>query len=715
MVENKVIIRDVKVGARAKLDGIALDVRKQLTEIIEQEGQIAKDLVGTFHDLSEIVVADYFAFVDKRPVDELDTATHTLFARVNKNGREIGQLESTLDAYKSWIQEASHHPTVEQILDDDLDYESLKDKVTALQQDALPDIGETLGWHFFEKGVIEVIAEMRHFNREGGFDHLDRLVAASKEMYALGGGEATTLFLSDFAKEVIERDKLDLPDEEMIEELRESPTKVGYHFCAYGHETTPLLDELLTAKKSYAKLGDKQYMKIFSSIPLALSTRSSFVQSVTEHIDTLVSEGVKLKSVARLIGTAADVDRFDLLEYLTRRPQAVRVHESIRGTDITDDEYIDFLATTANTEVNGRVLLDVIDDILAKKSQKDVAAHFIREGVDLLSDERREEIVAIAKSYSLAHIILQDYQTALAENQPNKAALALHLGRAIPTPSRLKALRQHISGLEEEDLDWVQGDLSDVDLKRQLQNGKKQEAVTQRTEKKNVDWYTTMMRSLEKAGVTESERRAIDEARHILPSELSNQLRSVWHTVPEYLGRFAEHVRAYGSTEGYQQLLSTSNLFRAYRDRLGEKGLGEKLGKVVENGSSNIYRDLRALLIPETHLTEEKEERQEKTIETNGNIEYERIIIWGGQYSPKGKDVIRAALPDTPIEIIDINAQRRDPSAIQKGDLVVCVTGSMNHPLYHTIRNRCKNHGHPFRHFKKTGAKSLADYLRRLK
>ena len=327
-------------------------------------------------------------------------------------------------------------------------------------------------------------------------------------------------------------------------------------------------------------------------------------------------------------------------------------------------------------------------------------------------------LVEIVRSYPNADLVLKDYFEAIHGNEPYRARVALMLGMIRPDASRLSTIRRNLSTIPDGELSWVNDIISDRDLERRIlayRQGMRTLSIVPTPGQ--VHWYDALISSLKAQNAEEATFEAVSIAYNKLGNPFSYRLRNIWATQPETLDDFCTDVDEFHGSEAFRFLISNSFLFAGYKEKLAarDEDFRQSVRQIISSKNSNPYAELLKLLAPDAELLQRyvEEDTDVETVEPS-RVKYGRIIIWGGQYSREAKERIKAAVPDTPVEVFDLFNRKRDVEGLGSSDAVIWLTKSNEHPSYYLIKGYCKSHGIGFYHFNRSGYQSLIDFLGKL-
>jgi hypothetical protein len=271
----------------------------------------------------------------------------------------------------------------------------------------------------------------------------------------------------------------------------------------------------------------------------------------------------------------------------------------------------------------------------------------------------------------------------------------------MPDAVTLKSIRTRLRETEDNELSGIHEITKATDLISKLNHCKKVRPVSLKEQRHELGWYELMSQNNPPSN--------LEEAYGLLPPELKTRLRSVWKTNPIKLEQFCSDVISFSGMDFYRLVLKNQTFFQAYRSRLGDERISSAFQDWNQDNDSNHYRRLNDLLI-QSHQVHAVQPEPIKDFEDIESIDFNRLIIWGGQYDRAAKQKIRESVGSR-IEIYDIFNRKTDVSHLREGDVVVCVTASMSHPLEKAIRQKCDSQGIPFYRYGRGGYSSLIGFL----
>ncbi|MEZ4753159.1 MAG: hypothetical protein R3A13_02480 [Bdellovibrionota bacterium] len=456
-----------------------------------------------------------------------------------------------------------------------------------------------------------------------------------------------------------------------------------------------------------------------------------------EKINQLFNKGLKPHELARMFQTSEPEVIQEMLEILVDSSdpkELFKLYKRLGRYSLTPSIFTEFLRDYAalqfqESEIKVSVY-DFIEKISQTPSQGNTSVFLMSNGIDFLVANRYEKdrpsICKIAASNPLAEAILTLYRSAEQNGDLNKAAVLLMLGVSCTNHQDLSLLITKIKNSSDKTLQPL------VEVKDQtvfmlaLQKHFKaivpvKALVAEQIDGKRYSPYELMLENLQ----DDPELQTLTlRALNLLPDNYKKSLLQVFRLKNrDALTRFCEHAIEFAQHQGFFLILKNPELFSAYREELFNPGeLLNNIPEIIRSldlTKENPYRELAArLLINSTVITAElRAFRDNSNAEDyfQGDLSFDRIIIYGGQFRGANRQRIVDAMGDTPHLLYTIWDRPKSISHFCERDLLIWVCGSASHTDYTKVKKHCAVHAVPLLHYSGSGSSGLAAILEKIR
>ena len=495
--------------------------------------------------------------------------------------------------------------------------------------------------------------------------------------------------------------------------------KLGLDLLAFnlrynGEKVQPFLAWFNSFGPAYKKLKDPEYREVAFALRDQSLPRPELVELVVNEVEKLKQRDAHVNHIPELLEQAHEDESLEAFDYLCARPEHLVLFQRLKRIGVSADDYLDFLFNVQHISINGSRMLDIVLEI--SEVNRAAAKAFMDERI--LQGPNFPGLIEIARAYPHSNLLIQDYAAACSAGEYQKAGLMVLIGSLAPEQDLLKKLRQAASRISEEDAVKLMNAKTSVELLRRMTHAQTRPAATARAEtplpKYHIDWHDALIKSLAKE--PPEVQNFVRSAYDLLDSDKRDRMKSVWLTHPQHVYDFSRDILDWHDPPAMELLLTDRLLFAKYKSRLGDTQVREQLYKIICDTSGNIHAKLHDLFWDGERHTMPTSAETEIDVHTmiGRSLPYDRVIIWGGQYSRAAKEKIMSCTK-TPIRIYDLFSPRRSVDDIQPTDMVVWISESSEHSMYYAVKRYCRAHGIGFHHYDKRGSASLIDLLQSLK
>jgi len=674
----------------------------------ETDMKFAVAAMQNLFEFSEKEAQSYFDFASERPYYQLCRAIKSVFQTpISDYQKRIETLAVAILRYEKWVDRAFDSPLVQKVMAEQLDYDKIGRALleTQVEKRAGEEILLLPGNHVLDSDVILLRHEIDRFSPPAQLKHLRALINSINYIFK-SAAAVTNRYVADLADKIISLSPSYLRDRHEVS---------GAFISSSENAINSAIENLEKFRDSYVKLkepDDMCFLDLFSSCGIA---RPELVKFTAEKLDKAKQKNVDRIKLRQLVYATETNERVDIFDYVCGHQECVGLYKKLKKTGIKDKFFIDFLLANGNNDkMPTNSIYETVRELANKPSQLRAAACIMEHVSEFLIDPNVSALEKIALSNTEAGIILEDYFTAASSNDNNKAKLMLLLGTCKPDPITLKWIRRSLSTMSDEELKWANEDPNITTIKKRL--GANIGGVP-RTEKKATatgkSWFDIMVNLLKER---KPESVAIVQEAYRKIPDYSYRFRNVLRTQPGSLDLFCQDVIEFSGTAAYRLVLGNLSLFETYKAKLKNMDDDFRAGlrEVAHSENSNVYSAVYSLFHPEVEQTSEPEDAttSEKLVKSITNAV--RLIIWGGQYSVDKKRKITESAPNLKVEIYDFFNRRKDISGVREGDVVICVTTSMSHMLYDSLKSHCMTRNIDFYHFNHQGYIPLIGFIHNL-
>ena len=695
--------------------------------------ELAYGVTAKLFDLNDEEVRGYFELVGSEPDLELVLALEKSLKGVNSNyARTLHGLENVIKQYESWMTKVANSSIIKSVIEKDVDYDAVKE--------AMIEAGSKKQVMFEENDHLQFISqsvenpdEISLWELEGGYflesQLLDKRHTLSDivSIIDLASLRELKMNLFDFFKRTNESvTKLYIDDFITLVPKMPSSSGMDIGVIDYSMVTSYLrfhADDALEGLRKiskyipyYEKLIEKSAFKLYQLFAQTNINRFEMLKFVADSVDEFPIEGGIRRNLVDIVEASKDrVAVFDLMREL---PRSVHLFKYLSKAQIRKDEYAKFLLNYGYAKLSGNAnpmnMLDVLEVLCVEPYQVQSAAILVRNAGEFIVDSNANRIVNLAQQYTDAHVLISDYFKAVESNRLKRGELLLRIGECKPDSKKLKELRQRIGSIGEQELDWISENLGIDQIYSKLKGTSFREKEVIQVAKKSIHWFDAMKQSMQRNGISGEEILRIDQAYTTLPVDLTYRIREIYYSMPESLLPFCDEVNQIANKDVFYLVLGSPLLFDAYKSKLGLGGISKEIFNISASGVGNPYRKLCDLLLLTDEFTPvEPEEVPEASNEIIARKKYDRIIVWGGQYSTQAKQKINGSV-EKELLIFDLFNKRSDVSIARPGDAVIVVTTSFRHGIYYSLKHHCEIHGIDFYHFNHAGHNPLMQMLKSL-
>ncbi|MBI4173740.1 MAG: hypothetical protein HY519_03400 [Candidatus Aenigmarchaeota archaeon] len=674
--------KNIAAGAVSRLYGIDEDAAAALLDAPEQSG---------YYDIQR-KIPDVLTVTREYPV-------------------KVAALRQRIAKFETWLDDKEHDPNIQKLVQ------------RRISSDEASSVGMTEGQvigsgsknpvehgrklHAYINFIVATVNIPDYFEcfANHRLDHLNSMLDLFSDAVADNEAGVAQRFVDDFVME--------FKRELLVTEKTESTASLASLLELHADSVRSTVRLMSGALRHYQTFSGRHGLPILDTLVRNDMRTPDNLAYVAPGMRRLDSRGVNRKAAHQLLQALGTEEALELFDAMVAAPEIIDTYLQLHKANVSPLQYARFIlddSTMYYEPAAKKTMLDLVRETTLIAGQEQAARQLMESGTSLLSDPNFGQLLQLARSYSLAHLLLEDYVSAQASGQTNKARAVLTVGHYAPDAAELKEIRQKLRAAQDSKLDWIKETTALAELKAGLAQLRKTQAVAP-IKRARADWYQAMVASLAPAGSQSSLAQQLEEVRNILGDSLDRRLKDVWLNQPAALEKFCSDVIKYRDSVLYRQMIKDYRAFNHYQERLsvGHKEFMKKLDRIETADEKDVYMALNRLLDTTAYRSPEIEEIQNAENTPIDLNSYGRIIIWGGRTPSAARTRIKACI-DKPVEIFDTFNRKTDLAGISESDVVIMRT-DIEHTLYYSVKKYCKRHGIKLLHFNQAGTTPMVDFL----